>query len=268
MAHTGTRCGPSPRLSSSTFEFDIIHAHAKDNSTEFSTVFLYLCAIVNFPIKWIWNDTSRLPLILFPYWSILCTFSTTYLTMGKTYARRRLSKSMKGRVSKLEAQMRARKPEMKIHPRLSTPTVPPLGIEARELPTLDAGPGISDRIGNQIRIHKIECRFDCGGPGVDVFLIKSSDETAPVASDFFPQQTGGLLPNATNSPFTVLRHFYRTGDIHDGRFVYKSKQGILVQYRGTTAFDCIKNNFWLVFKNGSAGSRIIPNCTYIHYTDC
>lgn len=141
-------------------------------------------------------------------------------------------------------------------------------LYARELCTIGAGAQQGKRIGNQIRIHKIVCTFDCGGPAVDVFLLKSSDETSPNYSDFYGAPTGGVLNDLDTSPFTTLRHFYRTGDMHSGKFVYNNPRGILVQYGGEFSVDCIKNNFWLVFKNSTPGDRTISQETVVYYTDC
>lgn len=188
--------------------------------------------------------------------------------MVKTYARRKLTKSMKGRVAKLESQMRARKPELKMKATNSWGVVVPITTAtAFEVTALNQGPKSNERIGKQIRIHKIVTNFDCGGAAIDVFLIKSSDETAPVYADFYGSPTGGLITGVINAPFTPLRHFYRTGDVHNGKFVYNNPRGLVVEYSGLTG-DCIKNNLWVVFKNQSNGSRTVTQTTVIYYTDC
>lgn len=186
---------------------------------------------------------------------------------------------MKSRVAKLEKQMRERKPEMKLVGFHGTPTIDPFDpVDPKELRSYNCasifqGEGVSQRVGNQIRIHRVIVRAAVPA-GVDAFLMLAKDGTVLVADDFVNIQNTFVRADILG-PQVELRHHYVTttggtqeysGDT-SFEWDYRPKGGLLVNFEGDTTLGMSPNIYFYVL-NKTGTSKTFRYAWKTYYTDC
>lgn len=135
------------------------------------------------------------------------------------------------------------------------------------------GTGINDRIGDKIRVWRIEVR-GVSDPGLDQFLIQNHTATDPGISSFSSQIGCYLLDSESNKRFTEWLHYRNyyssgavSGDVAPMRFVQKFRNGIIIKYNGAASTSVVDNAVNYAVVNRTGGNRAI-NCTLrMWYTD-
>jgi len=176
----------------------------------------------------------------------------------------------------VEAKVAARRPETKVY----TTTVGLSSASAiangtllfADLGGIIEGTGFDERIGNKIRVHKVECDgFTAARLGV--FLLKSKLAVDPAVADFTatapPLLVGEQLGNVYTELYSHASRGFEYADVGVTKFSRKWKTGIPVSYEDPTTGSCSHNNLYVVLvnKHNSANLDGFLNVR-VWYTDC
>ena len=185
-------------------------------------------------------------------------------------------KSLVARVKRVEAKVAKQKPETKVY----TTKVGSLGglgtatLSYADLGGLVQGTDLGERIGNKIRVHKVEV-FGIAGVKLGIFLLKSKLAAAPAIGDFTDTSVstyGSILEgNLLNNVYVVLKqtsvkglHYTDTGAI---QFSRSWKAGIPVSFEDGTTDTVSHNNLYVVFVNRTVGTVLGEATVRFWYTD-
>jgi len=185
-------------------------------------------------------------------------------------------KSLAARVKRVEAKVAAQRPETKVYTTTvglsSGSGIAAGGIYFAELGGIIEGSGFDERIGNKIRVHKIECDGFAHGR-LGVFLLKSKLAVDPTAADFTATAPPLLVGEQLGNVYTELySHVSRGFEYHETgctKFSRKWKAGIPVSFEDPTTGSCSHNNLYVVLvnKHGSSTFDGFLNVR-VWYTDC
>lgn len=135
-----------------------------------------------------------------------------------------------------------------------------------QLTGIARGDAVNERIGNAIKVWRIEVRGQCVDE-LDQFILQGHDTTGPSATDFTPNIGAMIVDNQLNSYFTEWRHYQNVQGGASFKFVVKFKKGITVKYGGATVNDCSENLLhWSVLNRDTTGRAINATCR-VWYTD-
>lgn len=101
---------------------------------------------------------------------------------------------------------------------------------------ISEGTGVDERIGEKIRIWRVEVR-GVSDVGLDHYLLQKHSVTGPIEADFTDEPGAFILSAATNSKFSEWKHyrsFNSTGALDALKFVQSFPTGLIVKYNGTT----------------------------------
>lgn len=119
------------------------------------------------------------------------------------------------------------------------------------------GTGVTERIGNKIRIMRIEVR-GASDYGLDYYLIQGHAAIVPTANAFGGSQGAYILNNYTNNRYTEWAHFKPRAEVaavaNPVKFARRFNM-MQVNYDGPNGTDGEKNNVFLVILNRSAAQR-------------
>lgn len=134
------------------------------------------------------------------------------------------------------------------------------------------GTGINDRIGDKIRVWRIEVR-GVADVGLDQYIIQSHTSSAPGITSFTSQIGAYLLDSESNKRFTEWLHYrnYYTAAFTDNaspvKFVQKFRNGIIVKYNSSASTGVVDNEVSYVAVNRSGGNRVANLTLRMWYTD-
>lgn len=139
---------------------------------------------------------------------------------------------------------------------------------AIEITTVAQGTGVDDRIGDQIRIHKIEVR-GIMDPNLDFYIFKCSTTSLPAIANFGTQMGAYVLASEGNKfhEYIHYRNLYSFGSTNGMKITKKFSNGLLVKYNAGTSGSCVYNKLCYVVLNHSGAAR---NCNFsvrVWYTD-
>jgi len=172
------------------------------------------------------------------------------------------------RVKRVERRAALNKPEMKtitltLNGFSSTGGTPVANNSVQLLQPcrIAEGTGINDRIGDKIRVWRIEVR-GLSDIGLDHYIMQNHTSSDPGISSFGSRCGAYLLDSENNKRFTEWIHYrnYYTGNIQTDacslKFHQKFKNGIIVKYNGSASTSVVDNavNYVIVNRSGSAGS--------------
>jgi len=182
-------------------------------------------------------------------------------------------KGLVARVKRVEAKVAAQRPETKVYTTSIGSSVTSLaagGIEVFELGDIVEGTGFNERVGNKIRVHKVECS-GTGGTRLGVFLLKSKLAVDPTATDFTDGNCPIVVANQLNNVYVELySHVNRNWGITDSgaiKFSRKWKAGIPVSYEDPTTASCTHNNLYVVMVNKTVSTLPAFLNVRVWYTD-
>jgi len=174
-------------------------------------------------------------------------------------------------IAKIKRTLGERKPEMKAQAYGHAITKLNNTVEIQEITDIAAGDEGYARDGLQIKLHRVFYTVSakvastvnpCAG--VDVYLITSKTETAPVYADFIAYIGG----TANKAEFTTWKQSVLGSenqgvvqDAHSFQFPMK------IHYSGSASTACIKNRTWIVVKNNTGSSVDVQMTHRCWFTD-
>lgn len=183
------------------------------------------------------------------------------------------------RVKRVERRSALNKPEMKsislsfngFTSTGGTP-VPVNSVQLLQPCRIAEGTGINDRIGDKIRVWRIEVR-GLSDIALDHYIMQNHTSSDPGISSFGSRAGAYLLDSENNKRFTEWIHYrnYYTGDSNTNacslKFHQKFKNGIIVKYNGAASTSVVDNavNYVIVNRSGSACAASIS--LRMWYTD-
>ena len=175
--------------------------------------------------------------------------------------------SLEKRVGKVERRVAASKPEMKYQSGDETVVIPPNTSNTVTMTTIAQGTDVYQRIGNKIKVWRIEIRGFCE-PVCSNYLIQSKGENIPVSVDF-GGSNGAYLDNEDAQNNFVEWKYHKNPNYSNSLNLTQSfKNGIVVGYKGPLANDYASNQLHFVTLNRDTQNRVLNGSWKIWYTDC
>lgn len=134
------------------------------------------------------------------------------------------------------------------------------------------GTGINDRIGDKIRVWRIEVR-GLSDIGLDHFIMQCHTSSTPGISSFTSQIGTYLLDSENNKRFTEWKHYrnYYTSDIAADacplKFHQKFRNGIIVKYNGAASTSVVDNEVLYCAVNRAGSSQSVNLTLRMWFTD-
>lgn len=185
--------------------------------------------------------------------------------------RRRMSKSMKVRVSRLESKIKQIKPEAKrlLVKDTGAATVDPSNNFVASIAKCQRGVAPNQRTGNKIRIFQVEAKWYCANEYVEVFLIMSRNGEAPLQSDFSYNPGCNHVGSNASYNYKVLRSWQGAyiPSRKTGRFLHRWRGGHLQVFDQNGSVDWTGWTPYLVFVNGESVAVSIKYQIEMRFTD-
>ena len=186
-------------------------------------------------------------------------------------------KGLAARVKRVEAKVARNKPETKVYTTKVGSAAGVLSansITYADLGGIVQGSDLGERIGNKIRVHKVEV-FGVCSPKPTIFLLKSKLAAAPAYADYTDStvmQYGALLDdNLLNNVYVELKRTSVKGvhynDVGGVQFSKSWKAGIPVSFEDGTTDTVAHNNLYVVVVNNTAGAVTCGATVRFWYTD-
>lgn len=183
-------------------------------------------------------------------------------------------KDLAARVKRVEAKVAAQKPETKVYTAVDfIPAGGTLGgnsVAYFELGDIVEGTGFNERIGNKIRVHKVEVR-GLAGTMVGVVLLKSKLAVAPAIADFEGDVVPFIVGNQLGNVYVPLHEHIANKEssalISLIQFSKTFKAGIPVSYEDPTTGSCSHNNMYVVAVNHQTLPATVQLTARVWYTD-
>jgi len=180
-------------------------------------------------------------------------------------------KSLAARVKRVEAKVARQKPEVKVYTDFISALVATNTLAFLDLGAIVEGTGFNERVGNKIRLHKVEVH-GWRANELGLLLLKSKLAADPAITDFegvyCPTVKGELL----NNDYVMLHHDVPArrpySDSEMCKFSRSWKAGIPVSYDDPTTGHCSHNNMYVVVPNLTASSHSVYLTCRFFYTDC
>lgn len=183
------------------------------------------------------------------------------------------------RVKRVERRSALNKPEMKSRTielnawTATGGTAIPVNSVSLNLPCAIAeGTGVNDRIGDKIRVWRIEVR-GVSDIGLDHYIMQNHTTSNPGISSFGGECGAYLLDSENNKRFTEWIHYrnYYTGTVSTDpvslKFHQKWKNGIIVKYNGSAGTSVVDNAITYCVVNRTGSSRNCSTSIRMWYTD-
>lgn len=181
------------------------------------------------------------------------------------------SSEMAKRLRRVEKLASANKGEMKHKVMNCVLTPAAANVASVNLTDLSLGNAVNQRVGNKIKIWRVEIR-GLANVQLDYLVLQSHDGSAPGVGDFHITGAYGsmITDSKLNTKFTEWKHFrnpnYYTGSL-GLKIILKFKTGMIVKYDGSTTAP-VENALYAVVVNGTPSTT---NTSYgtarIWYTD-
>lgn len=177
-------------------------------------------------------------------------------------------RNMEYRLRKVERMARNNRAEMKSVTWTSSGTVPATEINILELTSIGHGTGINERIGDRIKVWRIEIRGE-GSNELDHYVLQKHGTQNPVYADF-GSGAYAFVDDSSSSLWTewlsFRNLFYAVGVTVPFREVLKFPMGIVVKYQDATA-PAKDNGLLFVSRNPTAGIEGQNLSIRMWYTD-
>lgn len=191
--------------------------------------------------------------------------------LKRTFHVTRDSLPMNKRLKTIERQVYRNRPEMKTTTVNVTASIATNQISIAQPCRMAQGTNGSERIGDRIRVWRIECRGLTNGR-LDHFILQQKTTTAPSLATF-TANPGAFINDLDNTnKFTEWSH-YRNLSASDVSKVCPLKQtvkfrgGMVVKYNGAGTTDIVDNEISVVVLNRSAVTNDVSYTIRMWYTD-
>lgn len=170
------------------------------------------------------------------------------------------------RIAKLERTVALRKPEQKKRTFVSSTVNLANGASAFESITLiPQGANDIERLGNEIKITKIDVVWYSGSNGTDVFLLGNYDSSQNPSTG---AMVGGAHPLRTfdDDEFKIYRHDIVNANMHTNRWSVKFPNGKLIKYDGGST-SAINTKMFFHINNYSGSTSTVRAVIEVFYLD-
>lgn len=176
---------------------------------------------------------------------------------------------VKKRLRRVERIAALRKPEMKMQDFNYVNATLADGALATivELTAIAEGTGVNERIGNRIKIHRIEVRGTLGAENVDAYIIQGHTTTAPVYANFYAYQGSHLLADDSHTKFTEWRYINGRTFIDRSGLRHRFPIGYTAKYNANLSTSCVDNRLWFVVKNDTGAAVSVEYSLRVWFTD-
>lgn len=185
------------------------------------------------------------------------------------------AQSMMKRVKRVERRAAFNKPEMKTKTFTRNDYTTTGGtalvdntVALISMCNITEGTGINERIGDKIRIWRVEVR-GIATTNLDHYIMQNHTSTNPGITSFSDQIGAYLVDSESNKRFTEWKHYrnYYSDGVVGLKFQQKFRNGIIVKYNGALGTQVVDNALNYVCVNRSGASQSL-NCTLrVWYTD-
>jgi len=182
------------------------------------------------------------------------------------------SRSMAKRLKRVERMAANNRSEMKSVTFDVTGTIG-TGVLSNHTPSFIAsGTNINQRIGDRIRIWRVEFRGQ-GASDLDWYILQGHGTDAPVIGDFSGATVSPyILDSARTSTFSEWKHYRNyslaaSSALSPIKFSQKFQYGIIAHYDGPSAGDGVRNRLFITVVNRTGGSRSFDGTIRLWYTD-
>jgi len=184
------------------------------------------------------------------------------------YKKRKLDMSFSKRLTLVERKANRNKPQMKHIAHARQVTLATGNRNNLPLHNIAQGSGQFQRIGNKIRVYRIEFRGICD-IGLDLYLLQGHNGGEPDFLDFQQRRGGFLLSDKTNTEFSEWVHFSPTQSAGPSNFKRSRhwKNGLIVRFDGATGNDVIDNSLYITVVNNSGVAQTTDYSVRVWYTD-
>lgn len=171
------------------------------------------------------------------------------------------------RVKTLEYKVAARTPETKMQILSFSGTIADGAAQVLEFTAVAEGTGANERLGNKIRILRIETRGDLGADNVDMYFIQCHTTTAPAYANFASYQGGHITIDSTNTRFTEWNYTNgrKFSDNAGMRRVFTL--GMNSKFNGSASTSCVDNRLFVVVKNDTGSTQTCEFVGRMWFTD-
>lgn len=171
------------------------------------------------------------------------------------------------RVRKVERIVRLNRPELKTFSTGLTTLQAINSISVVKPCNIQQGSDVNERIGNKIRVWRIEVRGNSDNR-LDNLIIRKTTSTDPVIGDF-RTPAGSYVLDEKRTQFVELVHKQSNDTNSNATFKmsYKFRGGLLVSYNGPNGTDGIDNEVIWVVVNRSSVACVSTCSVRIWYTD-
>lgn len=160
---------------------------------------------------------------------------------------------------------RSCRPEMKIATKGLNTLLVSNALTYTELTTIAQGVSNNERIGQKIRIWRVEVRGQMNN-NCDGYFIQSHGGSLPVYADFNGTGGGFLSAFTANARFTEWNYFV-SDDADAFRCIRSFPRGYVAHFDTNAGTSCVRNRLSLVFINNTAADKTIDCTCRIWYTD-
>lgn len=179
--------------------------------------------------------------------------------------------SVAKRLKRVERLAAANKPEMKTITWAASGALATNTLANVELTNIAQGVGINDRVGDRIRVWRVEIR-GTSDPSLDHYLFQQRTTSTPTVGVFTSTIGAYLADSETNTRWTEWKHYrnlYGGGGGSDLplKFSQKFINGIIVKYNGSTSTSVVNNGLIYTTLNRDASSRTRAVTIRVWYTD-
>lgn len=172
------------------------------------------------------------------------------------------------RIKKIEKKQLKNSSETKyksfgINTSIATGTIFPVSLV-----DIPEGTGNDERVGDIIRLLKVEVR-GVSANQLDIYLLRGATVTSPVVANFGSTIGAFLLDSQLNN-FKELVHYrnlYTSTLVDSIKFTKNFGTGTIVKYNGSASTACISNKLWLVVLNRDPSSKSVNFSIRVSFKD-
>lgn len=163
-------------------------------------------------------------------------------------------------------RLRIQKPEMKMRSYTLNVNTPSAAATSRELTGIAQGSDVANRVGNKVRIWRVEIRGNAI-PGSDLYLVQSHNASLPIYANFEGVIGGHILGNLTNTTFTEWKHMTTRNDNRAFKMVQRFPRGYVAKYQTPDSTGCVDNRLTFIQVNNTAGDALVVCSMRVWFTD-
>lgn len=177
---------------------------------------------------------------------------------------------MSKRLKRMEYQVYRNRPEMKTATVALTGNITAGALSLMQPCRLGTGTTPAQRIGDKIRLYRIEVR-GTGDNRFDQYIIQKKTTTDPTIASFTTASGAYIFDSLNTNQFTEWLHYRNIAagpnSFSGVKYQKRFKGGIVVKYNGSAATNVVDNEIIVAVVNRSSSSLAYDCTCRIWYTD-